>query len=236
MLRYEDGINMKILIIEDEKTIREMVRFALTNTNFILFEAENCREAEKIIADHVPDLILLDWMLPGKSGIDFLKLLKLNVMTRYIPVIMLTAKAEEDNKIKGLEMGADDYIIKPFSPRELIARIKTVARRGPLATPDDIIQIKDLQLHINQQEVFIGNKKLNLSPINYRLLFFFIKHNNIVFNREQLLARVWPGQIEVEDRTVDVQIRRLRNCLKPFGYDNWIQTIRSSGYKFSSKP
>src|SRR3990167_2885929 len=225
---------MRILIIEDEKAIRQIVRYALNNTTYILLEAENCREAEKLIADFTPQMILLDWMLPGKSGIEFVKQLKENSITRYIPVIMLTAKTEEDYKIKALEIGADDYITKPFSPRELIARIKTVSRRGPLVTPEDKIQIKDLYLNICTQEVYVNNHKISLSATNYQLLCFFIKHQNIVYSREQLLAHVWPGKIEIDDRTVDAQIRRLRNSLKPYGYDIWIQTVRGGGYKFSS--
>lgn len=226
---------MKILIIEDESAIRNMVRFAFTQSNYHLLEAENCKQAEKIIFNHAPQLILLDWMLPGISGIEFARQLKSNSNTCHIPIIMLTAKAEEESKIKGLETGADDYITKPFSPRELLARIKTVLRRGPLLTPEGTIQLETLCLNINTHEVYVKEEKLALTPINYQLLYFFIKHQDRVYTREQLLLHIWPGKLDLDDRIVDVQIRRLRNVLKPYGYDKWVQTVRASGYKFSSK-
>src|SRR3990167_3341546 len=158
---------MKILMIEDEKAIRQLIRFAFEKTEYTLLEAENCREAEKLIINFMPQLILLYWMLPGKSGIEFVKQLKANSITRSIPIIMLTAKAGEDNKVKALEIGADDYITKPFSPRELIARIKTVSRRGLLVSPENKIQIKSICLNIDTREVYINSQKLILSPTNY---------------------------------------------------------------------
>lgn len=231
--KSENNMKNKILIVEDENAIRDMIRFALASTSFEVIEAQSVSEAERLIADHIPQLILLDWMLPGMSGIDFAKQLKQKSNTKNIPIIMLTAKAEEANKIKGLETGADDYITKPFSPRELIARIKTVLRRGPLVTPEGIIQIKDLFVNVNTHQVTIHSELIELSPIEYKLLYFFVTHQDRVYNREQLLTQVWGGASDIDDRTVDVQIRRLRSRLKSHGYDKCIKTVRGSGYQFS---
>ncbi len=222
----------RILIVEDEITIRDMLRFALEPAGFEIMEAGSAKEAEQQIAKSIPHLILLDWMLPGLSGVDFASKLKNKLATQNIPIIMLTAKAEESNKIKGLETGADDYITKPFSPRELIARVKTVLRRGPLVSPDDLIKIHDLQLNVQSQQLIINNTIIELTPVEYRLLHFFITHPNRVYNREQLLNHVWGGDKYIDERTVDVQIRRLRNRLKPHGYHVYIKTMRSSGYQF----
>lgn len=222
----------RILIIEDEITIRDMLRFALEPAGFDIMEAGSSKEAELQIAKSIPHLILLDWMLPGLSGVDIASKLKSNQTTQNIPIIMLTAKAEESNKIKGLETGADDYITKPFSPRELIARVKTVLRRGPLISPDDLIVVKELQLNVKSQQLTINNEIISLTPIEYRLLYFFITHANRVYSREQLLDHIWGGEKYIDERTVDVQIRRLRNRLKPFGYHVYIKTMRGSGYQF----
>lgn len=228
-------IKNQILIVEDETAIRDLIKFALEPAGFELLEAENSKIAEQHLSQNNPALILLDWMLPGMSGIDFIKQLKQNVKTRDIPIIMLTAKAEESNKIKGLETGADDYITKPFSPRELIARIKTVLRRGLLATPEGIIQIQDLCLNTLTRQLTIKDKLLKLPPIEYRLLHFFITHQNRVYSREQLLDHIWGNEIYIDERTVDVQIRRLRRRLKPYNYDQYIQTARGAGYQFVSR-
>lgn len=221
-----------ILIIEDETAIRDMMRFALEPAGFDILEAENSKEAEKQIARCIPDIILLDWMLPGMSGIDFAKQLKRNSQTRDIPIIMLTAKAEEDNKIKGLETGVDDYITKPFSPRELIARIKTVLRRGPLINLEGMIKVGNLQVNVQAHRVDINNNVLDLTPVEYKLLHFFVTHQERVYSRAQLLDHVWGGENYVDERTVDVQIRRLRACLKPHGYDGCIKTVHGVGYQF----
>jgi two-component system, OmpR family, phosphate regulon response regulator PhoB len=223
-----------LLIIEDESAIRDMLRFALS-AEFELLEAENASVAERQIAKRIPALILLDWMLPGMSGIDFAKQLKKKTQTRDIPVIMLTAKAEEENKIKGLEIGADDYVVKPFSPRELIARIKTVLRRGPLITTDGIIQVNDLLLNVNTHQLSIHNLPIELAPVEYKLLHFFMTHADRVYSRDQLLDHVWGGENYIDERTVDVQIRRLRKQLKPHGYDAYIKTVHGVGYQFMSK-
>lgn len=222
-----------ILIIEDEADIREMLKFALPSNEFILLEAENSKQAELVIAKQAPDLILLDWMLPGKSGIEFAKQLKQQYAYRNIPIIMLTAKAEEENKIRGLETGADDYVTKPFSPRELAARIKTVLRRGNLTSPKGLLQVDNLCLNIHAHNLSINGEAVELTPISYRLLLFFMKNPNRVYSREQLLQQVWTDNIDKDERTVDVQIKRLRKALSPFNCDHFIQTVRSGGYQFT---
>jgi len=223
---------INILVIEDEAAIRDMIRFSLPVDNFNMLDAESTNAAERLLADHIPDIIILDWMLPGKSGIDFIKWLKLQALLKDIPIIMLTARAEEENKIKGLEAGADDYITKPFSPAELIARIKSVLRRGPLIAPEGIIQVNALQLDANKHQVTIENKSVELSPIEYRLLYFFMTHPNKTYTRDQLITLIWGGNVYIDERTVDGQIRRLRDQLKPHGYHNLIKTVRGVGYQF----
>lgn len=226
-------IKHRILIVEDETAIRDMVRFALAPAGFEVIEARNVTEAETHIANQIPHLILLDWMLPGTSGIDFAKQLKQNHTTKEIPIIMLTAKAEESNKIKGLETGADDYITKPFSPRELIARIKTVLRRGPLVNVEGIIEVNKLHVNVNSHQVTINDELIDLTPNEYKLLHFFVTHQDRVYSRAQLLDQIWGGESDIDERTVDVQIRRLRSRLKPYDYDLCIKTVRGTGYQFS---
>jgi two-component system phosphate regulon response regulator PhoB len=224
-----------ILVVEDETAIKDMIRFALTPNGFEIMEASHVNEAQQKMASRMPDLILLDWMLPGMNGIDFAKQLKQKPTTRNIPIIMLTAKAEEENKIKGFEVGIDDYVTKPFSPRELVARIKTVLRRGPLVTPEGIIQVHDLRLDTNTHELSIHNQIITLTPIEYKLYYFFVTHQDRIYSREQLLDLIWGGDKFIDERTVDVQIRRLRNRLKPHGYDRCIKTMRGAGYQFTGK-
>lgn len=225
-----------VLIVEDESTIRDMLQFILTPAGFDIWEAWDVREAEKQLMLRHPDLILLDWMLPDQSGIQFTKKLKRDVATQNIPIIMLTAKAEEENKIKGLEMGADDYVTKPFSPRELIARIKTVLRRGPLISLDGMIKVDNICLNVNNRQLKINHDRVSLSPIEYKLLHFFMTHPNRIYNRDQLLDWVWGKEHYVNERTVDVQIRRLRRRLQRYQCDRYIQTIRGTGYQFSVNP
>jgi len=224
-----------ILIIEDEPTIRDMVQFALAPAGFTLLQAGDSRTAENCLAQSMPDLILLDWMLPDRSGIAFAKQLKKDKQSQHIPIIMLTAKAEEENKIKALEIGADDYITKPFSPRELIARIKTVLRRGPLVSPDDIVRVQGICLNLATHTLTLNDETIVLSPLEFKLLAFFMRHPERVYTRAQLLDFVWSKNPDVDERTVDVYIRRLRTRLKPFGYGPCIQTIRDSGYQFTAK-
>jgi two-component system, OmpR family, phosphate regulon response regulator PhoB len=224
-----------ILIVEDEAPIRDMIQFILMPTGFSIWQASDTLEAEKKIAEQLPDLILLDWMLPDKSGIAFAKQLKSDAKSQNIPIIMLTAKAEEENKIKGLEIGADDYITKPFSPKELIARIKTVLRRGPLVAPDDILRIDEFCMYIHKHLVTFKNEVVELSPIEYKLLHFFFTHQERTYTREQLLDHVWGQHTYVDERTVDVHIRRLRLRLQQFTDIHYIKTIRGTGYQFSRK-
>jgi two-component system phosphate regulon response regulator PhoB len=220
-----------LLIVEDEAAIRDMLSFAIPTDEFELAEAEDANSAMQQLAQKTPDLILLDWMLPGKSGIEFIKWLKQQQAYKDIPVIMLTAKAEEANKIKGLMTGADDYVTKPFSPAELIARIKVVLRRGPLASPEDEIKIKELVLNMAKHSISINGQALRLSPIEYKMLSFFMRHPNKTYSRDQLLTRVWSGESFNDDRTVDVQIRRVRDKLKQHNYQDLIKTIRGAGYQ-----
>lgn len=224
-----------ILIVEDEASIREMVKYVLSSNGFEVLEAENVKTAEHLIADYIPHLILLDWMLPETSGIEYTQQLKTQEHTRDIPIILLTAKADEENKIKGLSTGADDYITKPFSPRELIARIKTVLRRGPLVSLEGQIHAQGICMDVHKHQVTINDKAVNLSPMEYRLLYYFLTYQNRVATREQLLQRVWGGNVYVDERTVDVQIKRLRKVLAEHGYEDLIQTIRGVGYIFKNK-
>ncbi|MCD6047643.1 MAG: phoB [Gammaproteobacteria bacterium] len=219
-----------LLIVEDEAPIRDMIKFSLP-AEFVVTEAENTAQAKTCIADRQPDIILLDWMLPGMSGVEFAKALRSATLTKNIPIILLTAKAEEENKIKGFDAGADDYITKPFSPRELIARIRSILKRGPIAYPDEVLVIGDIALNLQKHEVKIKNDILSLTPVNYRLLAFFMKHPNRTYSRDQLLQHVWENALEKTDRVVDVQIKRLRAVLSPYGCSEIIQTVRGSGYK-----
>ncbi len=222
-----------ILVIEDEAAIRDIIQFALKPAGFAMIEASHVAEAELKLADRIPDLILLDWMLPDVSGIEFSKRLKRNSTTKNIPIIMLTAKAEEENKIKGLEAGADDYVTKPFSPRELIARINTVLRRGLLVDTEGVIQIGKLMMNIHNHQVKMDNQLVLLTAIEYKLLYFFMTHPNRIYSREQLLNHVWGLNTFIDERTVDVQVKRLRKQLKPYDCEGYIQTVRGSGYQFS---
>jgi two-component system phosphate regulon response regulator PhoB len=224
-----------ILLVEDEQPIREMVVFALANAGYEVCQAADARQAQVCIAERLPDLILLDWMLPGISGIDYARRLKKDELTRELPIIMLTARAEEEDKVQGLESGADDYVTKPFSPRELVARIRAVLRRGGPAAEDEILRASGLTLDLASHRVSAGETLLDIGPTEYRLLEFFMSHPERVYSRGQLLDRVWGSNVYVEERTVDVHIRRLRKALEPHGFDVLIQTVRGSGYRFSTR-
>lgn len=225
-----------ILIVEDEPDIRQMLRFSLEAGGFAVSEAECGQQLQHQLAKQIPDLILLDWMLPQVSGIKLAKQLKQDELTKDVPIIMLTAKAEEENKIKGLETGADDYITKPFSPRELLARIKTVLRRGPLISPQGVIKVESLTVDVSAHQVSINDNAIDLSPIEYRLLYFFVTHQGRVYTREQLLNHVWGGETYIDERTVDVQILRLRKILSKHDCSPLIHTVHGVGYKFMEKP
>lgn len=225
----------RILLVEDEQPIREMVVFALTNAGYEVEEAADARQAQARIAERLPDLILLDWMLPGISGIDYARRLKKDDLTRELPIIMLTARAEEEDKVQGLESGADDYMTKPFSPREMVARIRAVLRRGGPAAEDEMLCANGLTLDLASHRVSASETLLEMGPTEYRLLEFFMSHPERVYSRGQLLDRVWGSNVYVEERTVDVHIRRLRKVLEPHGYDALVQTVRGAGYRFSTR-
>lgn len=225
----------RILIVEDEQPIREMVMFALANAGYEVREAADARQAQTCIAERLPDLVLLDWMLPGISGIDYARRLKKDDLTRELPIIMLTARAEEEDTVQGLESGADDYMTKPFSPRELVARIRAVLRRGGPAGEDEMLRANGLSIDLASHRVSAGDTPLEMGPTEYRLLEFFMSHPERVYSRGQLLDRVWGSNVYVEERTVDVHIRRLRKALETHGFDTLIQTVRGAGYRFSTR-
>jgi two-component system phosphate regulon response regulator PhoB len=226
----------QILIVEDEKPIRDMIAFGLRRAGFDVREAEDCSAARASIADHRPDLLLVDWMLPDQSGLELTRAVKRGRDTQDLPVIMLTARADEQDKVTGLEGGADDYVTKPFSPRELLARINAVLRRATPAGATDMLEAEDLKLDLASHRVSAGGEPVSLGPTEYRLLQFFMEHPDRVYSRSQLLDRVWGGNVYVEERTVDVHIRRLRKALEPSGLGRFVQTVRGAGYRFSIRP
>lgn len=222
----------QILIVEDEPAIREMIAFALRTQSYQPICVQDGKEAIAAISEKIPDLILLDWMLPGMSGLDLVKRFRKESNTREIPIIMLTAKGDETDRITGFDHGVDDYVVKPFSARELLARIKAVLRRSRETEEDGSIQSGSLRLDASQHKLLIKNEVVHIGPTEYRLLHFFMSHANRVYSRNQLLDFVWGGSSEIEDRTIDVHIRRLRKALEPYQLDTLIETIRGSGYRF----
>lgn len=224
-----------ILVVDDEAAIRDMINTALDVAGFNCIQASNAQQAHSSIIDSNPDLVLLDWMMPDTSGIELIRRLKRDELTAAVPIIMLTAKTAEDNKIQGLEIGADDYITKPFSPRELIARIKTVLRRCDPAQEEDEISVANLVFDPVSHRVSINGAPISMGPTEFRLLHFFLTHQERVYTRDQILDHVWGGNVYMDERTVDVHIRRLRKALSLEGHDRFIQTIRGSGYRFSSR-
>lgn len=223
----------RILIVDDEPAIRDMVAFALRKADFVPIHAGDQKEAGLAIADHIPDLILLDWMLPGTSGIDLVRRWRRDDATREIPIIMLTARGEENDRVLGLETGVDDYVVKPFSARELLARIRAVLRRGSEADDEGNLVVGPLRIDGAAHRVFANDAPVAIGPTEYRLLHFFMSHTDRVYSRTQLLDHVWGGNVYVEERTVDVHIRRLRKTLEPAGLDGLVQTVRGTGYRFS---
>jgi|TARA_B110000881_G_scaffold91407_1_gene80242 two-component system phosphate regulon response regulator PhoB len=224
-----------ILLVDDEMAIRTMLCVALEAAGYNVLQAENAQQAHAIIIDRSPDLVLLDWMMPGTTGLELLRRLKRDELTEKIPVIMLTAKAEEDSKISGLDAGADDYIAKPFSPRELISRVKAVLRRigrDELKAP---ICVGEMVFDPVGHRVTIGNAPIDLGPTEYRLLQFFLTHQERVYSRDQILDYVWGGNVYLDERTVDVHIRRLRKAISIAGHENYVQTVRGAGYRFSTQ-
>jgi two-component system phosphate regulon response regulator PhoB len=229
-------VHKHILIVEDEPAIRDMVAFALRKAGMEPAHAADARAAQTMIVERVPDLILLDWMLPGMSGLDLARRLRKEELTRDVPIIMLTARGEETDRVGGLEAGVDDYVVKPFSPRELIARINAVMRRTHGSDSDGVIEIGKLRIDSPAHRVYAGDETVPIGPTEYRLLHFFMTHAERVYSRSQLLDYVWGGSVYVEERTVDVHIRRLRKTLEPFACDALVQTVRGAGYRFSITP
>ncbi len=230
----DDTVQKRVLIVEDEPAIRDMVAFALRKAGMEAIHAADARSAQTAIGDRIPDLIVLDWMLPGTPGIDFARRLRKDDLTRDIPIIMLTARGEETDRVNGLDAGVDDYVVKPFSARELIARIRAVLRRTHGADTEGVIEIAGLRIDSAAHRVFAGDQTVPIGPTEYRLLHFFMTHPERVYTRSQLLDHVWGGGVYVEERTVDVHIRRLRMTLEPHGKDGLVQTVRGAGYRFSA--
>ena len=224
-----------ILVVEDEPAILEVISASLRHAGHAVVAAESAEEALLKVGVALPDLALIDWMLPGLSGVELARRLRLAERTRNMPVIMLTARSEEHDKVAGLEAGADDYMTKPFSPRELQARIKAVLRRRAPQMTEDSVELRGLRLDPATHRVNGDGKEIELGPTEFRLLHFFMTHAERVHSRGQLLDQVWGDHVFVEERTVDVHIRRLRAALEPSGHDSLIQTVRGSGYRFSAQ-
>ena len=224
-----------ILVVEDEPAIQELLALNLSQAGHHHIRAYSVEQAQKLIIETLPDLIILDWMLPGMSGIDFARKLKTDELTKTIPIIMLTARGEEMDKVRGLEAGADDYLTKPFSPRELNARIKAVLRRLAPQMTDDPIEVNGLRLDPATHRVSGNGITLEFGPTEFRLLHYLMSNPERVQSRSQVLDRVWGDRVFVEDRTVDVHIRRLRRALEASGHENLIQTVRGAGYRFSAQ-
>ncbi|MCX7066975.1 MAG: phosphate regulon transcriptional regulator PhoB [Methylococcales bacterium] len=225
--------NCNILVVEDEDAIRAMLIMVLEQANFTPVAAADTQEAQKALNEAIPDLILLDWMLPGISGVEWARRLKKEPMYRDIPIILLTARGEEEDKVRGLEIGADDYMTKPFSPKELVARIRAVLRRSGKLQGVSTIVLGDLVLDTEQHRLSIGDQQLEVSPTEYRLMQFFMTHPDKVYSRTQLLDQVWGRSVYIEERTIDVHIRRLRKILSEYNREELVQTVRGFGYRFS---
>jgi two-component system phosphate regulon response regulator PhoB len=224
-----------VLVVEDEDAIRELVGFTLDRAGYEMHEAEDAEQAWRQVNNHSPNLILLDWMLPGMSGIELARRLRRNARTVGIPIIMLTARGDEHDKVYGLEAGADDYLSKPFSPRELIARIGAVLRRVGAVSEGEVYELNGLCLNRAEHRVTSHGNPLNLGPTEFRLLHFFLSHPGRVYSRGQILDYVWGSNVYIEERTVDVHIRRLRKALSPNDHHRMIETIRGVGYRFSAR-
>ena len=223
-----------ILVVEDEPAIQELIAYNLKQAGHVALRADNAEQAINLVSNALPDLVLLDWMLPGLSGIEFARRLRADKRTRTVPIIMLTARSDERDKLAGLDTGADDYITKPFSPRELNARIKAVLRRRAPEMTDDVVQMGGLRLDPASHRVTGNGAPVELGPTEFRLLHFLMTHAERVHSRTQLLDQVWGDHVFVEERTVDVHIRRLRKALEPSRLDRLVQTVRGTGYRFSA--
>ncbi len=223
-----------VLLVEDEKSITTLIKYNLEKEGFKVYCSETGEDALKVIKEKIPDIVILDWMLPDTSGIDVCRHIKIDKKLKNIPVLILTAKGEPDDKIKGLEVGADDYVTKPFNNKELLLRVKSLIKRSKPSLLEDLGIFKDLKIDRITKKVFRENKEIKLGPIEYKLLDFFIKSPQRVYSREQLLSNVWGESINVESRTVDVHIRRLRKAINIDKKDDLIRTVRSSGYSLDS--
>ncbi|MCQ8116302.1 MULTISPECIES: phosphate regulon transcriptional regulator PhoB [Methylomonas] len=225
--------NLKILVVEDEEAIREMLVMVLEQANLTVIAVGSAEQARESLADNMVDLIILDWMLPGISGVELARRLKNEPGYKELPIILLTARGEEEDKIRGLEIGADDYVTKPFSPKELIARIKAVMRRSGKLSESGLLSVGDLTLDAEQHKLTIAGRSLEVSPTEFRLMQFFMTNPDKVYSRTHLLDQVWGRSVYIEERTVDVHIRRLRKILAEYGREELIQTVRGFGYRFS---
>ena len=225
-------MSVRILLVEDEPAIQELITVNLEHAGFVPLRADSAEQAFEIVRGELPDLVLLDWTLPGMSGIEFARRLRAERRTQAVPIIMLTARTGEHDKLVGLDTGVDDYVTKPFSPRELNARIKTVLRRLAPQLTDQVVEIAGLMLDPVSQRVSGSNMLISLGPTEYRLLHFLMTHTERVYSRAQMLDHVWGDNVFVEERTIDVHIRRLRKALQPTGHDRLLETVRGSGYRF----
>lgn len=224
----------KVLIVDDEPAIREMLELVLAAEGFHLLVADSAQKAHELVVDEQPDIILLDWMMPGVTGLEFLRRLRRSEMTATIPVILITAKTEEDSRVAGLDSGADDYITKPFAPRELISRIYAILRRINRIEMNQVIEFEQMLFDPASYRVQVRGMTLDLGPTEFRLLQFFLKNQDRVYNRDQIMDHVWGGNVYLDERTVDVHILRLRKALSEHSYDKYIQTVRGVGYRFSN--
>ena len=223
-----------ILVVEDEPAIQELIAVNLEHAGHRVLRAASVPEAQTLIRNALPDVVLLDWMLPGTPGIDFARQLRADRRTRDIPIIMLTARAQEPDKVAGLEGGADDYVTKPFSPRELLARIRAVIRRRAPQLGQEVVEVGGMVLDPVAHRVKVRGRNLDLPPVEFRLLRFLATHPERVYTRAQLLDEIWGDHVFIEERTVDVHVRRLREALEPSGHDRLVETVRGTGYRFRS--
>lgn len=225
-------MNTTILVVEDEPAIQELIAINLKHAGFLVVRAASAEEAYSAIRAALPDLVILDWMLPGQSGVSLAKKLRIEERTKQLPIIMLTARVHEEDKVQGLEAGADDYVTKPFSPKELVARVRAVLRRRAPHLAGEAIDIGGLVLNPSTHRVLAAGETVDLGPTEFRLLFFFMTHPERVYTRAQLLDDVWGDHVFIEERTVDVHIRRLRAALEPHGHAERVETVRGTGYRF----
>jgi two-component system phosphate regulon response regulator PhoB len=226
----------RVLVVDDEAAIRDMIRFALERANMEVLAAADAQEALLRISESRPDIILMDWMMPNVSGLELTRRLRKDSYTEDIPIIMLTARVTEDDKVAGLEAGTDDYVIKPFSPRELLARIRAVLRRSSPANEQGHLAVGRLVLDTASRRVLHDGEEVRMGPTEYRLIEFFMSHEGRAYSRSQILDHVWGTNAYLEERTVDVHIRRLRKALEPYARESLIQTVRGAGYRFSTQP